>query len=193
MLPGLYGFHDFFKNRFQGVQLEYSPVPATMARLFRISGMLLKQIAKWFFALVFLVFSGSFARADFRVCNSTQKAIGVAIGYRAASDWISEGWWQVGPTSCKTLIEGPLSSRFYYLYAEDVNGTGRWDGAVNMCVSENEFRINGVKNCFARGFQKFGFREIDTENQISWMVQLTEPASAGSPLDNPMVTGSATP
>lgn len=155
--------------------------------------MFVKHAAKWFLALVFLACSGSLAYADFRVCNSTQKTVGVAIGYRASTGWRSEGWWQVGPTSCKTLIEGALSSRFYYLYAEDANGTGRWDGTVNMCVSENEFKIDGVKNCFARGYQKFGFREIDTQNQISWMVQLTEPAAASSPLNNPMVTGAATP
>lgn len=155
--------------------------------------MLLKHVAKWFLVLMLLASGGSLAHADFRVCNATQRTIGVAIGYRATSGWMSEGWWQVGPTSCKTLIEGALSSRFYYLYAEDANGTGRWDGTVNMCVSESEFKINGVKNCFARGFQKFGFREIDTENQISWMVQLTEPAPSSSPLNNPMVTGTVKP
>lgn len=164
-----------------------------MAEPFWVSGMLLKHVAKWFLALVLLAFSGAGAYADFRVCNATQRNVGVAIGYRAASGWRSEGWWQVGPTSCKTLIEGPLSSRFYYLYAEDADGKGRWDGKVNMCVSENEFKIDGVRNCFARGYQKFGFREIDTENQVSWMVQLTEPSSAGAPLNSSMVTGKAMP
>ncbi|MCF3638428.1 DUF1036 domain-containing protein [Rhizobium sp. TRM95111] len=114
------------------------------------------------------------ARADFRVCNGTQNLVGVAIGYRAKEGWISEGWWQVPATTCATLIEGELQSRFYYLYAEDAARGGRWTGDVNMCVAENEFKIVGVEDCFARGFQRMGFKEYDTGRQGSWMVQLSD-------------------
>ncbi len=69
--------------------------------------------------------SASPARADFRVCNATQNLVGVGIGYRAKAGWITEGWWHIEKSSCKTLIEGPLSSRFYYLYAEDAERGGR--------------------------------------------------------------------
>jgi len=132
-------------------------------------------------SFVLLLFFSFNAYADFRVCNATQRKVGVAIGYRAKTGWISEGWWQVEPASCRALVEGDLSSRFYYLYAEDADGAERWDGPVNMCVSENEFKIDGVKNCFPRGFQQFGFREIDTKNQPSWMVQLTDTPPAAAP------------
>ncbi len=126
-----------------------------------------------------LAISGSFlfagdARADFRVCNGTQNLVGVAIGYRAKEGWVTEGWWQVPATSCATLIEGELQSRYYYLYAEDAARGGRWTGDVNMCVAENEFKISGVQDCFARGFQRMGFKEYDTGRQGSWMVQLSE-------------------
>ena len=118
------------------------------------------------------------ARADFRVCNATQNLVGVAIGYRAKAGWVTEGWWHIEGSTCKTLIEGPLSSRYYYLYAEDAERGGRWDGPINMCVAEKEFKIAGVNDCFARGFQRAGFQEYDTGEQASWMVQLTdEPAS----------------
>ncbi|KAA6205042.1 MAG: DUF1036 domain-containing protein [Candidatus Tokpelaia sp.] len=127
---------------------------------------------------MFLPVLSSNAYADFRVCNATQRKVGVAIGYRTKTGWISEGWWQIEPTSCKALIEGDLSSRFYYLYAEDADGTQKWNGTVNMCVSENEFKIDGVKNCFPRGFQRSGFREIDTKNQAGWMVRLTDVPAA---------------
>lgn len=137
----------------------------------------------WFIALLPTVTILSFAalpgiaRADFRVCNSTQSLVGVAIGYRAKAGWITEGWWHVEPLGCKTIIEGPLSSRYYYLYAEDAKHGSRWDGPINMCVAEKEFKIVGIKNCFARGFQRVGFQEYDTGEQSSWMVQLTdEPA-----------------
>ncbi len=121
------------------------------------------------------------ALADFRVCNATQNLIGVAIGYRAKAGWVTEGWWHIEGSSCKTLIEGPLSSRYYYLYAEDADHGGRWDGAVNMCVADKEFKIAGVNDCFARGFQRAGFKEYDTGKQSSWMVQLTDqPAMSGT-------------
>lgn len=122
------------------------------------------------------------AKADFRVCNATQNLVGVAIGYRARTGWISEGWWHVEGSSCKTLIEGPLSSRYYYLYAEDAERGGRWEGEVRMCVAEKEFKIAGVSDCFARGFQRAGFQEYDTGEQESWMVQLTDGPGAGSPV-----------
>lgn len=121
------------------------------------------------------------AHADFRVCNATQNLVGVGIGYRAKAGWITEGWWHIEASSCKTLIEGPLSSRFYYLYAEDAERGGRWDGPINMCVAEKEFKIAGVTDCVARGFQRAGFQEYDTGEQSSWMVQLTEqPATEGA-------------
>lgn len=114
------------------------------------------------------------AFADFRICNATQELVGVAIGYRARTGWITEGWWHVEAASCKTLIEGPLASRYYYVYAEDALRGGRWDGDINMCVAEREFKITGVNDCYARGFQRAGFREYDTGNQQSWMVQLVD-------------------
>jgi uncharacterized membrane protein len=121
------------------------------------------------------------ALADFRVCNATQNLVGVAIGYRAKAGWVTEGWWHVEGSTCKTLIEGQLSSRYYYLYAEDAERGGRWDGPVNMCVAEKEFKISGVNDCFARGFQRAGFQEYDTGEQASWMVQLTDqPATDGA-------------
>jgi len=51
-----------------------------------------------------------------------------------------------------------------------------------MCVAEKEFKIAGVTDCVARGFQRAGFQEYDTGEQASWMVQLTdEPATGGAP------------
>lgn len=114
------------------------------------------------------------AHADFRVCNGTQNLVGVAIGYRAQDGWNTEGWWQVPASTCATLIEGELQSRYYYLYAEDAARGGRWTGNINMCVAENEFKIVGVNDCFTRGHQRMGFKEYDTGRQGSWMVQLSD-------------------
>ncbi|MGY6707647.1 MAG: DUF1036 domain-containing protein [Rhizobiaceae bacterium] len=139
-------------------------------------------------AAVGSVGASTVAHADFRVCNATQSLVGVAIGYRAQAGWLSEGWWHVEASSCKTLIEGPLSSRYYYIYAEDAERGGRWEGPVSMCVSDREFKIAGTSDCFARGFQRAGFQEYDTGDQSSWMVQLTDEG----PMPGASITGTGT-
>jgi uncharacterized membrane protein len=153
-------------------------VSISVAPSFVIRSGPLARIALFLFAAFSPFFMANAAHADFRVCNGTQNLVGVAIGYRAKEGWTTEGWWQVPATTCATLIEGPLQSRYYYLYAEDAARGGRWTGDIDMCVAENEFKIVGVKDCYARGHQKMGFKEYDTGRQASWMVQLSDTPSA---------------
>jgi len=119
------------------------------------------------------------AAADFRICNDTRNLVGAALGYREKGNWITEGWWQIPGETCATLIEGNLNSRFYYLYAEDADRGGQWRGDIFMCTSEKQFRVDGVENCFARGYQRTGFFEVDTSEKDSWMVRLTESGQTG--------------
>lgn len=137
-----------------------------------------KAIALGFATLSISWAMAGVAKADLRVCNDTDVLAGVAIGYRADAGWITEGWWHIESGNCKTLIEGALKSRYYYLYAEDAQRGGRWTGPINMCLAEREFKIVGFEDCFARGFQRAGFQEHDTANQSSWMIQLTDPKGA---------------
>ena len=113
------------------------------------------------------------ASADFRICNDTKSLVGVSLGYRENAKWVTEGWWQVPSETCASLVEGDLNSRYYYLYAEDADRGGQWRGDIFMCTSDTEFKIDGVENCFSRGFRRSGFQEVDTNDQESWMVQLT--------------------
>lgn len=138
-----------------------------------------------FLGLIPLAFSSAPAAADFRVCNATQTLVGVAIGYRAQDGWKTEGWWNIEASTCQTLIQGALASRFYYLYAEDSERGGRWDGPTSMCIAERPFKVDGVQDCFQRGFQRAGFREYDTGTQASWMVQLTDEAAEGATVTPP--------
>ena len=119
------------------------------------------------------------ARAELRVCNETANLVSVALGYRAERGWMSEGWWQTPPGDCRVLYQGDLQKRFYYLYAVDDIGGGAWDGQVFMCTRDETFTIFGVEDCLARGYERTGFFEIDTQNRTDWTLQLTE--SAGAP------------
>jgi len=115
------------------------------------------------------------AAADFRICNQTKSRIGVAIGYQDGEDWVTEGWWNIPGSSCEALLHGNLSARFYYVYAIDYDRNGEWSGPTFMCTRDKEFTIRGLGDCLARGYDRTGFKEVDTgERQMSWTVQLTE-------------------
>ncbi|MFC0219478.1 DUF1036 domain-containing protein [Pseudochelatococcus lubricantis] len=114
------------------------------------------------------------ARADLRICNMTTSRIGVALGYRDGRGWLTEGWWNLGVRDCETLVSGPLAARYYYIHAVDYDRGGEWSGKSLMCTREKEFTIRGVEDCLARGFDRTGFFEVDTGQQKSWTIQLTE-------------------
>jgi uncharacterized membrane protein len=114
------------------------------------------------------------ALADLRLCNMTSSRVGVALGYRDPQGWITEGWWNLSARGCETLLRGPLAARFYYIYAVDYDRGGEWTGRSLMCTRDREFTIRGVEDFLARGFDRSGFFEVDTGEQKSWTIQLTE-------------------
>ncbi len=119
------------------------------------------------------------AMADLRMCNLTGSKIGVTVGYRDTQGWVTEGWWDLKPKDCETLLKGALAARFYYVYAVDFTRGGDWSGRSMMCTKDTAFTIRGVEDCLARGFDRNGFIEVDTGDQKSWTIQLTDP---GQPL-----------
>ncbi len=126
--------------------------------------------------LLLLVFSAWPAHADFRLCNNTGSRVGVALGYKDAEGWTTEGWWNISARSCETLLRGALVARYYYIYAVDYDRGGEWSGHAFMCSREKEFTVRGTDDCLARGYDRTGFFEVDTGQQRSWTVQLTETA-----------------
>ena len=114
------------------------------------------------------------AAADFRLCNNTSSRVGIALGYKDAEGWTTEGWWNVSSRACETLLRGTLVARVYYIYALDYDRGGEWSGQAFMCSRDKEFTIKGTENCLARGFDRTGFFEVDTGEQRAWTVQLTE-------------------
>src|ERR1700716_2365817 len=125
-------------------------------------------------ALAILFLWNSPAAPDFRLCNNTASRVGIALGYKDAEGWTTEGWWNVSSRSCETLLRGTLVARFYYIYALDYDRGGEWSGQAFMCSRDKEFTIKGTENCLARGFDRTGFFEVDTGEQRAWTVQLTE-------------------
>jgi uncharacterized membrane protein len=141
-----------------------------------------------------LVFAGVAepAAADFRLCNNTGGRVGIALGYKDGDGWVTEGWWNLASRSCETLLRGNLVARFYYIYAIDYDRGGEWSGQAFMCTRDKEFTVRGTEDCLARGFDRTGFFEVDTGEQRSWTVQLTDTSdqTPRTPLrpDSPLLT-----
>ena len=125
-------------------------------------------------AMILLCLWNDPAAADFRLCNNTSSRVGIALGYKDAEGWTTEGWWNVSSRACETLLKGTLVARYYYIYALDYDRGGEWSGQAFMCSRDKEFTIKGTENCLARGFDRTGFFEVDTGEQRAWTVQLTE-------------------
>jgi uncharacterized membrane protein len=148
-----------------------------MTPSFPSSRLLRRVLAPLGVAVLLATFGSGAALADFRLCNKTKSRVGVALGYKDGEVWITEGWWNIAANSCETLMRGTLVARYYYVYAIDYDHGGEWGGKAFMCTREKEFTIRGIDDCLARGFDRTGFFEIDTGEQASWTVQLTEPGA----------------
>ena len=125
-------------------------------------------------ALVVMGLWSNPAAADFRLCNNTSSRVGIALGYKDAEGWTTEGWWNISSRSCETLLRGTLVARYYYIYAIDYDRGGEWSGQAFMCSRDKEFTIRGTEDCLARGYDRTGFFEVDTGEQRAWTVQLTD-------------------
>ena len=126
------------------------------------------------------VFQANDARADLKLCNKTPNLVGVALGYKDQKGWASEGWWNVAPNVCQTLLEGPLIAKYYYIYAIDYKEGGAWGGTAQLCTREKLFTIRGIKNCQKRNAKLTGFYEVDTGEELDWSISITSAQKTGN-------------
>ena len=115
------------------------------------------------------------AQADLRLCNMTSSRVGIALGYRDAQGWVTEGWWNLQSARLRDAAQGQLWRRASITSTRWIT-TAAANGAARsfMCTREREFTIRGIEDCLARGFDRSGFFEVDTGEQKSWTIQLTE-------------------
>ena len=125
-------------------------------------------------ALFTLLVTAPVARADLKLCNRTGSTVGVALGYKDDKGWASEGWWNVPPRQCKTLLQGDLIARYYYIFAIDYDKGGTWSGPATLCIQDKIFTIRGRTNCEARGFRTQGFYEVDTGEKLDFTIMLND-------------------
>lgn len=125
-------------------------------------------------ATVFSVMSfTSQSWADFWVCNQSSVRASVAIGYKHMDyGWVSEGWWNVAPDDCISILKGNLPNRYYYVYANGRNTV--WEASEGQkggffCTTSKKFTFrnddfqSGTNiDCEASNQTTRHFIEVDT-------------------------------
>ena len=114
------------------------------------------------------------ARAEFRICNKTPGRIGLVIGVKDGPIHITQGWFNLKPNACETPIREDLKDGPYYIYGVDYDRGGEWTGPELLCVGDREFYVEGSTDCYARGYDRAGFRRIDTNRQKSWTLNIID-------------------
>ena len=112
------------------------------------------------------------ARAEFAVCNQSFDVVNVAIGQDDGEAFVTEGWWTIGPNQCANVIRDALSSRYIYVYAQDVFGQPVLNGTTQMCTGPRRFVIRGIDECWSRGHAAARFVEVDTQKTSRWTLFL---------------------
>jgi uncharacterized membrane protein len=115
------------------------------------------------------------AKADFNVCNKTKERVAVALGFLQQGQWMSQGWWNVEPARCATLLPGKLSETKYYLYADAKAHNWFMGGGFRFCAKNDEFKILGNSNCPLQGGLALGFREITVGKNASFTYEIHNP------------------
>ena len=120
-----------------------------------------------------VLFCPGVARAEFAVCNQSFDVVNVAIGQFEDDDWVTRGWWTVGPNQCANAIREALEARYIYVFAQDVFGNEILTGSTPMCIGVDRFEVRGIEDCLARGHLTAQFIEIDTLQTERWTLFLT--------------------
>ena len=136
---------------------------------------MLRAVSSAFLTLLFAASMADAARLIIRLCNNTSNRVGIAVGYSRNRAGRRKESWNVAAQSPKPFCAAP-SSRLFLVYAVDYDRGGEWSGQAFMFHREKEFTIRGTEDCRARGYDRTGFFEVDTGDQPSWTVQLTESA-----------------
>lgn len=113
------------------------------------------------------------AAAQFAVCNQSFDVMNVAVGQDVDGAFQTEGWWTVGPNQCANVIKDELTSRYIYLYAQDVFGKPLLNGTTQLCIDPRKFVIRGEVDCWAMGHIAAGFIEVDTLKTQRWTLFLS--------------------
>jgi uncharacterized membrane protein len=137
------------------------------------------------------LFHAAPASADYKFCNATSYVLAGAVGLKADADWRSQGWVQVLPGHCASMLAGPVQSGDYYVYARSIDAhqgpTKYFSGNERFCTVQKDFTIAGRENCALRGFDSSEFIRVPVKAGDDWTTSFGEPR--GYSLEDAEVAG----
>jgi uncharacterized membrane protein len=119
------------------------------------------------------MFAPMAAQAGFNICNQTDEAVSVAIGYIEGEIWYASGWLNLDPRTCGVALTGNLNNQFYYVRAEGAQGS-LWDGDYLFCTSKASFKLASTEGCASASVEREGFFQVDTEEAVDFTLDLTQ-------------------
>jgi uncharacterized membrane protein len=122
---------------------------------------------------VTVLFAPTTAAATFAVCNQSFDVVNIAVGQFEDDDFVTRGWWTVGPNQCANTIREELTARYIYIFAQDVFGNEVLSGSTPLCIGTARFTIRGNEECLLRGYLSASFIEVDTQETERWTLFLT--------------------
>ena len=146
-----------------------------MAHQFPNSHSWLRTIVAKFAIGVTVLCLPTMAQATFAVCNQSFDVVNVSVGQFEDDDFVTRGWWTIGPNQCANTIRDQLTARYIYIFAQDVFGNEILSGTTPLCVGTARFTIRGDEECLLRGYLSANFIEVDTQQTERWTLFLTAP------------------
>jgi len=117
------------------------------------------------------------ARAGYSLCNETSYVLEAAVGQTTDNGITTQGWLQVLPGACRTVIKDKLDRSPLYLYARTPKlydqVLKRFSGGKRLCVSTGDFTITRASTCTDPAHSYENFIEI-TPRKDDWQTSLTE-------------------
>lgn len=131
------------------------------------------------------------ASADYKLCNATSYVLEGAVGVRADADWRSQGWVQVLPGNCASVLAGPVQTGDYFVFARSIDAhqgaTKYFSGSERFCTIPKDFTIAGRENCALRGYESSDFIRVAVKAGEDWTTTFGEPR--GYSLEDAEVAG----
>ena len=93
--------------------------------------------------------------------------------------WLTQGWTQVLPGECASVLPGPVTKGDYYVFARSIDAhqgpTKYFSGSARFCTLPDDFSIEGRENCALRGFDSHDFIRVAVKAGADWTTTFGEP------------------
>lgn len=118
------------------------------------------------------------AQAGLEFCNRSSYLLDAASAHEVEQGVLVQGWFEINPGDCATVIGEDLSGGEYYAFARTrgAHGASRrlTSGDRMLCIDVADFSFVSANGCTGRGLQKVEFARIDTEGNSDWKAVFSE-------------------